>query len=195
MSEATNPAVLHPYDAAWPTRAERVLANIRVCLRDLPGAPAALFDHIGSTSVPGLAAKPNLDLQIRILPLPTDEELAARLADLGFERATGARPDSPGVYRDIPRGSDDVDDDVWVKSIFINTEDRIILHVRRLDSPWGRFTVQFRDWLRSHPTERRRYEKMKRDLSVKNAGKEDYDDYTRAKTAYFDRVQSSFDRE
>jgi dephospho-CoA kinase len=52
--------------------------------------------------------------------------------------------------------------------------------------------VWFRDWLRAHPEDRQRYEDTKRELSVLNVGKPDYDDYTRAKTAYFDDVQSAF---
>jgi dephospho-CoA kinase len=52
--------------------------------------------------------------------------------------------------------------------------------------------VWFRDWLREHPAERARYEQVKRTLSAANAGKPDYDDYTRAKTTYFDEVQQAF---
>ena len=78
--------------------------------------------------------------------------------------------------------------------LFVSTVDQIILHVRRLDSPWGRYTVQFRDWLRAHPQQRQLYQDAKSALSAANAGKRDYDDYTRAKTAYFDRVQAEFER-
>ncbi|UQN31135.1 GrpB family protein [Brachybacterium kimchii] len=190
----SNPAQLHVYDHSWPHRAERALDELRDRLSGLPGAAVASYEHIGSTAVPGLSAKPNLDLQIRILPLPTDSTLCGQLEDLGYERARGARPDSPGVYRDIPRGSELVDDAVWEKSVFVHRPNRIILHVRRADSPWGRYTVWFRDWLRAHPDQRIRYESMKRRLSDENAGKTDYDDYTRAKTAFFDEVQADFER-
>ncbi|WP_270409592.1 GrpB family protein [Brachybacterium paraconglomeratum] len=188
-----NPAALHDYDPAWPREAQRRLDAMRERLADLPGAADAHYDHIGSTAVPGLAAKPNLDLQIRILPLPKDDAMFERLGDLGYQRAGGTRPDSPGVYRDIPRGSEQVDDAVWEKSIFVHQADRVIVHVRRLDSPWGRYTVWFRDWLRAHPDQRDRYEAMKRRLSAENAGKSDYDDYTRAKTAFFNEVQAEFE--
>ncbi|MGP9537526.1 GrpB family protein [Brachybacterium sp. AOP43-C2-M15] len=190
----TNPAELHKYDPAWSLQAQRRLDEVRERLTDLPGAAEARYDHIGSTAVPGLAAKPHLDLQIRILPLPTDDAVSERLGDLGYERARGARPDSPGVYRDIPRGSELVDGAVWEKSIFVHRPNRVILHVRRSDSPWGRYAVWFRDWLRAHPDQRDRYEATKRHLSKKNAGEADYDDYTRAKTAFFDEVQAEFER-
>ncbi|WP_232820299.1 GrpB family protein [Brachybacterium sp. YJGR34] len=191
--EQPNPAALHEHDPAWSHQAQHRLEEIRERLADLPGAADARYDHIGSTSVPGLAAKPFIDLQIRILPLPTDEAVAERLGPIGYRRARGARPDSPGVHRDIPRGSEIVDDAVWEKAIFVHRSGRVILHVRRSDSPWGRYTVWFRDWLRAHPDQRDRYEAMKRHLSQENAGKADFDDYTRAKTAFFDEVQEEFE--
>lgn len=82
--------------------------------------------------------------------------------------------------------------EVWEKRLYVHREESAILHIRRADSPWGRYTVWFRDWLRAHPAERQLYENTKRKLSLKNAGKPDYDDYTRAKTVFFDDVQQEF---
>ena len=189
-----NPAALVDHDPRWLLRAGQVLDQIRVALDGLPGAAEAQFDHIGSTSVPGLAAKPFLDLQVRILPLPSDVDLSLRLEPIGFRRAHGSRPDSPGVHRDTPRGDARVPDEVWEKSLFFAAGESAILHVRRRDSPWGRYTVWFRDWLRAHPDARRRYEMTKRELSESNVCKADYDDYTRAKTDFFDEVQTVFTR-
>jgi GrpB-like predicted nucleotidyltransferase (UPF0157 family) len=187
-----NPAVLVEPDPSWSSQAAQELEEIRATLRDLAGATEARLDHIGSTSVPGLAAKPFIDLQIRIMPLPAHDDLGLRLAPLGFERAWGARPDSPGVTRDIPRGDEQVSDAVWEKRLYVARARSVVLHVRRADSPWGRYTVWFRDWLRAHPEARGRYESTKRELSEQNAGKPDYDDYTRAKIAFFDEVQPLF---
>lgn len=188
----SNPAALSGPDPDWARRAAERLEQIKTALGDLERAAEAAFDHIGSTSVPGLAAKPFLDLQVRILPLPTHADLAPRLAPLGFEQARGARPDSPGVTRDIPRGDERVSPDVWEKRLYFDRRGSTILHIRRADSPWGHYTVWFRDWLRAHPDARQRYEMTKRRLSAENAGKPDYDDYTRAKTAFFDEVHPTF---
>lgn len=189
---ADNPAALRAHDSAWAPRAAAHLDQVREALSGLPGADDGIYDHIGSTSVPGLAAKPYVDLQIRILPLPSHDELEARLAPLGFDRARGARPDSPGVDRDIPRGDEQAPVEAWEKRLYVHRPESVILHIRRADSPWGRYTVWFRDWLRAHPAERERYETLKRKLSMENAGKPDYDDYTRAKTAFLDDVQEAF---
>lgn len=183
--EPRNPAQLHPHDPVWIVEARAILDRIRAALDGLPGADAARFDHIGSTAVPGLDAKPIIDLQVAILPLPAEDELSARLRPAGFRREWGSRPDSPGVSRDIPRGVDDVPDEVWEKRLYVAPGADVILHVRRSDSPWARETVRFRDALCSDSVLRARYQDLKRRLSAANAGKADYDDYTRAKTAFF----------
>ena len=82
---------------------------------------------------------------------------------------------------------------VWEKRLFTASQPDAVLHVRRTDSPWGRFTVQFRDWLRAHPDETATYARTKLALARTHATDPDYDDYTRAKTAYFDQVQARFE--
>lgn len=192
---SANPAALSESDPLWAARADACLRRVAAALIDLPGAEDAAFDHIGSTSVPGLAAKPIIDLQVRILPLPSHADLVPRLAPLGYQQALGSRPDSPGVTRDIPHGDEVVAADVWEKRLYVAHAERHqsgILHIRRADSPWGHYTVWFRDWLRAHPQARQRYEDTKRRLSAENAGKPDYDDYTRAKTTFFKEVHPLF---
>lgn len=157
------------------------------------GRGGAAYDHIGSTSVPGLSAKPFLDVQVRVLPLPQRDEAARRLATIGLVPALGSRPDSPGVTFDLPRGAANVPAEVWQKLLFVAEDGSAILHVRRRDSPWGQHTVLFRDFLRAHDAERDRYAALKRQLAVENRGKPDYDDYTRAKTQYFDEIQPRFE--
>jgi dephospho-CoA kinase len=98
------------------------------------------------------------------------------------------------VRRDIARGDEAVPEDVWEKRLFVSDDGGTILHIRRHDSPWGRYTVWFRDWLRSNAAARDRYARVKRALSAANAGKSDYDDYTLGKTAFFDDVQDAFVR-
>ena len=193
MGDEENPAALVEHQPSWPRRAARLLSEIRDALAGLTGVETAALDHIGSTAVPGLPAKPFLDLQLRISPLPGEADLCGRLDRLGFVRARGARPDSPGVDRDIPRGSAQADPAVWEKLLFWHEDEHAILHVRRADSPWGLYTIWFRDWLRASPEARHRYETEKRRLSAEQRGKADYDDYTRAKTEFFDQVQSEFE--
>lgn len=188
------PPVLSPYDPTWRERATRLLSHIEQALQHLGVAEA--FDHIGSTSVPGLWAKPYIDLQVRVVEFPEADVLDRALAPTGFVATTGSRPDSPGVYRDIPRGSARVPDEVWRKRLFvrdINGPEAAILHVRLSQSPWGRYTVWFRDWLRANPEACDRYAEFKARAAAEHAGDADYDDYTRAKSVFFDQVQDDFE--
>lgn len=186
--------MLQPYDPDWPRRAAGLLAGVEQALRPLGVAES--YEHIGSTSVPGLVAKACLDLQVQVGELPPPEILDRALAPTGFVSTTGSRPDSPGVHRDIPRGSEQVPDEVWRKRLFIADIEgpgAAILHVRLTASPWGRYAVWFRDWLRAHPAARDRYASFKAGVAAEHAGDADYDDYTRAKTAFFDEVQGQFE--
>ncbi|MFK4788358.1 GrpB family protein [Microbacterium sp. ZW T5_56] len=193
MADQTNPAELVEYRGEWARRATQLLDEVATAIVDLPGQDGAKLDHIGSTAVPGLAAKPFVDLQLRISPLPAEHDLVPLLEPLGFIRARGSRPDSPGVDRDLPRGALPADPQVWHKLLFWNEEAQAILHVRRVDSPWGLYTVWFRDWLRADPEARSRYAAVKRTLSAEQIGKADYDDYTQGKTQFFDEVQAEFE--
>lgn len=183
------PAVIVEYDAAWPLRAQHLLDGVRPALAALPGADAFDYEHIGSTAVPGLGAKPIVDLQVRMPDLPSLARLTEVLAPTPFVPAHGSRPDSPGVHRDARRPGDQAGDAAYEKRLFHSPAESAILHIRRADSPFARWVVDLRDWLRCHPEQARRYEQIKRALADEHAGAPDYDDYTRAKTAFFDDIQ------
>ncbi len=156
-----------------------------------------VVEHIGSTAVPGLAAKPVLDLQVRVAVLPAESAMAAALEECGFVRARGARPDSPGVSADIPRPGGSEVPELYAKQLFHRAAEagdpEIILHVRRGDSPFAAFVATFRDWLRADPAHAERYEAVKRSLASRHAGDPDYDDYTRAKGVFLDGIQRELD--
>lgn len=183
-----------PYDPAWPSVASGWIRRIRAAFVQA-GIPVAGFQHIGSTAVPGLAAKSYLDLQLLVPAIPGEAAVSTALGPLLIERARGSRPDSPGVDVDTPRsGSDPRHHE---KLLYFRELDQagpvqgIILHIRRADSPFADFVVAFRDWLRADPAARAEYERLKRSLAEENADADDYDDYTRAKTAFMDRAQTA----
>lgn len=175
-------------DPALAEVAAHELDRLRAALAE----PSWTYDHIGSTSVPGLRAKPIVDLQLGVRPLPPegspfDETLLA----LGYRPSTGSRPDSPGVYRDMVREPGLAPEAAYRKRLYVG--ERVILHVRLLGSPWWSYTVLFRDWLRADAEGRAAYQRTKEELAARYAGAPDYDDYTRAKTAFFDEVQRRFE--
>ncbi|QTR06192.1 GrpB family protein, partial [Saccharothrix algeriensis] len=69
---------------AWRVRAPRLLAEVGGVFAPLAGSDRFAYEHIGSTAVPGLAAKPFLDLQVRMPSLPGLAELADVLAPTPF---------------------------------------------------------------------------------------------------------------
>ncbi|KJL18841.1 dephospho-CoA kinase/protein folding accessory domain-containing protein [Microbacterium azadirachtae] len=180
------------YDPSWPSVAQRWMQRIASDLA-ASGVHALAVEHIGSTAVPGLAAKPYVDIQVLVPRLPDEEATTAALAPAGFSRARGSRADSPGVDFDIPRpGSDPQHHEklLYVQETESEPSVRgIILHVRRAGSSFADFVLSFRDWLRADPAAAGEYERLKRALAEQHAGAADYDDYTRAKSDFMDRAQ------
>ncbi|CAN5894910.1 hypothetical protein BH24DEI2_BH24DEI2_22300 [soil metagenome] len=141
------PAVaLADYDPAWPARFETERAALMSAL-GFCTAGGVVYDieHIGSTAVPGLAAKPCLDILIDAHPLPLQPDKLEALAALGYRyRGENGLPD--GYY--FVRGPHDVH-----------------LHVVSRDAGhWARRLV-FRDYLRANADAKERYANLKRALA------------------------------
>lgn len=189
------PAVILNYDPQWPCAARRRLTHIQRVLTAVDPEDEFTYEHIGSTSVAGLGAKAVIDLQVRVPRIPGPVVLDTAMRQVGYLAARGSRPDSPGVYRDTPRGTEVVPDEVWVKRLFYSPDPVLpsIVHIRRADSPWGLHTLWFRDWLRANPEQRDRYQRRKLQIAAEHTGDADYDDYTRAKSRFFDEVHQSFE--
>lgn len=178
----------------WAITAARLMNRLAHATRHLDHAAGFQWDHIGSTSVPGLAAKPIIDLQLGVPSLDHLEALTEALLPIGFVDVANVVPNSPGVLRDKQRGN--VGPGVrWDKRLFSSADpgQLAILHVRQLDSPWWGYTIRFRDLLRSEPETRQAYEHTKRQLTEAHSQDPDYDRYTLAKTPFFDMVQSKLD--
>ena len=196
--DGTAPPHLVDHDPTWAATADRRLRALRTVLTTLDRTGRLglrRLDHIGSTAVPGLAAKPFLDLQVTLDRLPDPARLASALAPLGWAPAVGARPDSPGVLRDM-RGDDDVaPDEAFAKRLLVAPDPLrpAILHVRLTASPFARRVVRFRDQLRADAQLRRSYAEIKTRAAAAHADAADYDDYTRDKTSWLSGVYRQVD--
>jgi dephospho-CoA kinase len=127
--------------------------------------------------------------------LPDAAPLAATLAPLGWAPAVGARPDSPGVHRDMRSEGDTAEEEAFAKRLLV-APDPVhpgILHVRQTASPFARRVVRFRDRLRADPRLRRDYEQLKRRAAAAHADDQDYDDYTRDKSGWLTGVYRGLD--
>ncbi|WP_086819175.1 dephospho-CoA kinase [Allokutzneria sp. NRRL B-24872] len=141
------------YDPEWPAQAARLIARLQAATG---GAPV---EHIGSTSVPGLAAKNVVDLQLGVGSLEEADKLAHTLAEAGFPRYPDALTDT--VLPSHP------DPEVWRKRVHCSADPGrpVNLHVRVREWPAWRYALVFRDWLRAHPHEVTAYATLKRELA------------------------------
>jgi len=170
-------SLIVPYDPAWRERGLALAAEIRSAL----GPLALRVEHIGSTSIPGMAAKPRYDLQVSVADLDEAAEQFDRpLAALGLER----RP----YERDhVPAGCDDPPSR-WAKRLWSRSSgpERINLHCRLAGSPNERLALLFRDWFRAHPAAVPAYARFKESLA--GAVHDDVERYTDVKDPVVDLV-------
>ena len=139
----TGPITFVEYDRAWPSLFAREAARIRSILGDR----VVRLEHTGSTSVPGLAAKPVVDMTMTV-PDVLDE--AAWVPDL---EAAG--------YRLIIR---EQEPDWYDHRVLKGPDTNVNLHVFSAGCVELDRMVGFRDWLRTHDDDRRLYEDTKREL-------------------------------
>ena len=143
-------------------------------------APLALrVEHIGSTAIPGMAAKPVFDLQVSVADLDRAASAFARpLADRGFLRA-------PYERDHVPAGHDPAG---WAKRVWARRRqgnDDVNLHVRLGGAPNERLALLFRDWFRAHPEAVPSYARFKQVLADSVV---DVDAYTEVKDPVVDLV-------
>lgn len=161
--------VIADYDPGWPARAAQEMAAIRAALGD--GLLA--IEHIGSTSVPGLAAKPVIDLMAGIRALDEAPACVPLLAALGYEFKPVAEDTIPErrYFRKGPEGA--------------RTHH---LHMVALGGEFWLRHLAFRDALRADPAAAAEYAALKRRLAAEFGG--DRVGYTDAKTDFIRVVEA-----
>lgn len=136
-----------PYDPAWPALYAAEVARVEGVLEG--HGMRLLFEHTGSTAVPGLAAKPVLDL------------LVGRPADASRDAAIAALEAAGYVYRG--------EQGIPGRDFFRRGEPRRYhLHLTLVDSQFWRDHRAFRDHLRGHPEVAARYAELKRALAARH---------------------------
>ena len=143
------PVVLHDPDPTWPVLFETDAVAIRTAL----GATALAVDHVGSTSVPGLPAKPVIDILLQVPDSADEAAYVPALEVLGYSLRI--------------REPDWLEHRVLYQRVEDGAPHSIILHVLSPDLGAAEIArmVGFRDWLRAHPDDRDRYAAVKRELA------------------------------
>jgi len=136
------PITIAEYDPAWPALYAREEARIRSILGDR----VVEIHHTGSTSVPGLAAKPIIDITL-VVPDSSDEPAYVPDMEAAGYRLNIREPD-------------------WFEHrVFKGPDTNVNLHVFSPGCQEIDRVVGFRDWLRTHPEDKELYEATKRDLA------------------------------
>ncbi|HEU5229365.1 MAG TPA: GrpB family protein [Ktedonobacteraceae bacterium] len=170
------------YNERWPVEFQRISAPLREALGEL----ALRIDHIGSTSVPGLAAKDIIDVQVTVAALDA-ASIARALAPLGYTLREDITDDH------VPPGRND-SAQAWQKLYFrAPAEQRPThLHVRQAGRANQRYALLFRDYLRADPHVARAYEQIK--LALARLHPEDIEAYYDIKDPACDLIMAAAER-
>ena len=158
VARSADPVVVVAPDPAWPEQYERVAARIRAALGDR----VLSLEHIGSTSVPGLWAKPVIDVDLLVEDSSREEAYVPDLRAAGF--VLRAREPHWQEHR-----------------VFRGRDPASILHVWSPGSQEPARHLVFRDWLRTHGEDRAAYGALKAELGSR--GFTDAMDYNNHKAA------------
>jgi GrpB-like predicted nucleotidyltransferase (UPF0157 family) len=159
--------VVQPYSGDWPRQFDAVRNELRSVF---PHADIAI-EHIGSTSVPGLASKPVIDVLVGAPSLIHIEEHIASLRVLGYEYVAKYEAELP------------------MRRYFVKSpvpSQRIHVHAVVTGSTIWREHLTFRDTLRTNPALRREYQELKLQLAARFAGNKAA--YTDAKDPFIKAV-------
>lgn len=153
---ATPSIEIVPYDDRWPDDFDRLGSVLRESLGEL----ALRIDHIGSTSVPDLAAKDRIDIQVTVAELD-GELLRPRIEEAGFDWIHDIREDHAPPLLDLDRAD---------LAKFIATSRpghrAANCHIRQVSRYNQRYPLLNRDYLRAVPEAARTYEQIKVALAL-----------------------------
>ena len=159
----SGPILLADYDPVWPQLFEREAAQIKAALDER----ALRIEHVGSTSVPGLAAKPIIDI---VLVVPDSADEPAYVPPL----------EAAGYVLSIR------EPDWFEHRVFKGPDTNVNLHVFSAGCEEIERMVGFRDWLRQNDDDRDLYERSKRELAQKTW--KYVQNYADAKTAVVEEI-------
>ncbi len=156
MSRTHRPYELVPHNPDWAIQFNNAAAEVK----DIMSSYVLRIEHIGSTSVPGLAAKPQIDMLVVVDDLDVVPQFYAEFSRRGF----------------IPRGRDYVEnDDDYITKDGLDGRRLLSIHIFAKDSNQIAAYLEFRDYLRTHSEERDLYENIKQNLYHKY--KDDFSAY------------------
>jgi GrpB-like predicted nucleotidyltransferase (UPF0157 family) len=159
------PVEIWEYDIAWPLKFEEQKADIMNAIGD----KVAGIEHIGSTAVPGLGAKPIIDVMVGLRRLSDAVDCIEPLRRIGYDYVPELEAQIP-ERRYFHKGPSNV------------PEKHYHLHMAEMNGEFWNVQVLFRDYLRSHSDCAREYFELKKDLAAKY--RLNREAYNEAKTSF-----------
>jgi GrpB-like predicted nucleotidyltransferase (UPF0157 family) len=163
LKPLVGPIQIVDYDPEWPRLFEREAERIQAALGDR----VLLLEHVGSTSVPGLAAKPKIDVLLVVANSADEPAYVPALEAAGYV----LRIREPDLDEHRMFKGPDTDINLHVYTLGCSEIDRYLL---------------FRNWLRSKASDRHLYERTKRELARKDW--KYTQNYADAKTAVIEEI-------
>jgi GrpB-like predicted nucleotidyltransferase (UPF0157 family) len=160
--------IIADYDPRWADLYEVEAERIRKALGDLLVA----IEHVGSTSVPGLAAKPRIDIMPAVASEAMLDQTIEPMTALGFEYISRFEDEMP-FRRLFSR-------DTTADEIAVN------IHTVPINSEFWERHLLFRDYLRAHPDVAAEYAQLKRELAPRFT---ETNDYAGAKTEFIQSIE------
>jgi GrpB-like predicted nucleotidyltransferase (UPF0157 family) len=176
--QPSRPVVIVPYDSRWPGTFEA----LRLVYSTALAGVATAIEHVGSTAVPGLAAKPVIDVDVAIATRDVLPEVIRRLTCLGYHHEGDLGVAGREAFS--TRGAENVPRDGKRRSWPAHH-----LYVCAADCREFHRHLLFRDWLRRHPATVLEYADLKRRLA--ESYRDDRDGYTEAKTEFIESTMLS----
>ena len=165
IAPLTQPIQIVDYDPAWPQLFGREAVRVRAAL----GSRVLAFEHVGSTSVPGLAAKPKIDMLLVV-------------ANSGDESAYVPALEAAGYFLQIR------EPDWYEHRMFKGPDTDVNLHVFTVGCEEIDRMLLFRNWLRKNDADRQLYEQAKRALASQEW--QYLQNYADAKTAIVQEIMT-----
>ena len=162
------------YDAQWPILFEQEKARIIAAL----GSSLLMVEHLGSTAVPGLAAKPVIDIGLGIRSLVEAPALSPTIERLGYIY-------EPALEQLLPERRL-----FWKGTPTVHTYH---LHLAEVNNPVLLRPLRFRDHLRRYPDTAQKYGALKRELAKRC--EQDMEAYVNGKAAFVEQVMLEIEKE
>jgi GrpB-like predicted nucleotidyltransferase (UPF0157 family) len=159
------------YNSDWPNQFEKIKSEIWPLICNT----ALAIEHVGSTSVPGLAAKPIIDIDIVINAKNDLEKVIAKLQTLGYEHRGNLGIEG----REAFKAPEKIAGDSIRHNLYVCLDGCLALKNH----------IKFRDYLRDHPAERDSYGKLKKELAL--LFPDAIDSYVDGKTDFVTKVLKS----